>query len=249
MKHPNINRPLIFAHRGACRVAPENTLPAFQAALDLGADGVELDVQYSSDGKLMVFHNPTLEATTDGAGRVTSHTFEELRTLDAGAKFAARFAGTRIPTLDEVLDLLRGKLLVNIELKALTPTTFNMGTDVVAAVRAHDMADQVLLSSFNPFALRHAKRAGPEIECGLLLAADLPKWMHWSLTRRWSRGDALHPDLPMVDAAYMTWARGLGMPVRVWTVNEAADMQRMIALGVDAIITDVPDVLAAMLGR
>ncbi len=247
MKHSAINRPLIFAHRGACRVAPENTLPAFQAAMDLGADGVELDVQYSSDGKLMVFHNPTLEATTDGAGRITSHTCEELRALDAGAKFDAGFAGTRIPTLDEVLDLLRGKLLVNIELKALTPTTFNMGTDVVAAVRAHDMADQVLLSSFNPFALRHAKRAGPGIECGLLLAADLPKWMHWSLTRRWSRADALHPDLPMVDAAYMARARGLGMPVRVWTVNEAADMQRMITLGVDAIISDVPDVLKSLL--
>jgi glycerophosphoryl diester phosphodiesterase len=122
-----------------------------------------------------------------------------------------------------------------------------MGTDVVAAVRSRDMADQVVLSSFNPFALRHAKKAGPEIECGLLLAADLPRWMHRGLTRRWSRADALHPDLQMADAAYMARARGLGMPVRVWTVNEAADMQRMIALGVDAIITDVPDVLKSLL--
>jgi glycerophosphoryl diester phosphodiesterase len=247
MKRPDVNRPLIFAHRGACRVAPENTLPAFQAALDLGADGVELDVQYSSDGKLVVIHNPTLDETTDGTGRVTAHSFEELRVLDAGARFDPRFAGTRIPSLDEVLALLRSKLLVNIELKALDPATFGLGVDVVAAVRAHDMTDQVVLSSFNPLALRKAKQAGPEIECALLLAPDLPGWMRRELTRRFSRADGLHPEFPMVDTAYLARARKLGLPVRVWTVNEEADMRRMIELGVDAIITDVPDVLKALL--
>ncbi|MCX6031299.1 MAG: glycerophosphodiester phosphodiesterase family protein [Chloroflexi bacterium] len=247
MKRPNVNRPLILAHRGACRVAPENTLPAFQAAVDLGADGVELDVQYSSDGKLVIFHNPTLEATTDGAGRVTSHTFDDLRSLDAGAKFDPRFAGTRIPTLDEVLDLLAGKALVNIEIKALDLTGASLGADIVAAVRAHGMADQVMLSSFNPFALRRARQVGPEIEGGLLIAPDLPAWMRWNVTRRISRANAIHPEHPMVDAAYLAWARRLGLPVRVWTVNDEADMRRMIALGVDAIITDVPDVTLALL--
>jgi glycerophosphoryl diester phosphodiesterase len=245
MQRPN--RPLIFAHRGACRVAPENTLPAFQAAVNLGADGVELDVQYSSDGKLVIFHNPRLDETTNGTGRVTAHTFAELRALDAGGKFAPKFAGTHIPTLDELLNLLRGRLLVNIELKALEPATFGLGADVVAAVRAHDMADQVVLSSFNPFALRRAKQAGPEIECALLLAHDLPRWMHWNIIRRFSRADGLHPDLEMVDADYMARAARLGFPVRVWTVNEAADMRRMIELGVDAIITDAPDMALAIL--
>jgi glycerophosphoryl diester phosphodiesterase len=246
MKRPNVNRPLIFAHRGACRVAPENTLPAFQAALDLGADGVELDVQYSSDGKLVVFHNPTLEATTDGVGRVAAHTFDELRSLDAGVKFDPRFAGTRIPTLDEVLDLLAGKLLVNVEIKSLDLTGASLAADIVKCVRAHGMADQVLLSSFHPFALRRARQVGPEIEGGLLTAADLPGWMRWGLTRRHSRANAIHPEHTMVDAAYVTWARRHGLPVRVWTVNDEADMRRMVALGVDAIITDAPDVLAAL---
>jgi glycerophosphoryl diester phosphodiesterase len=249
MKRPDVNRPLIFAHRGACKVTPENTLPAFQAAIDLGADGVELDVQYTIDGHLVVFHNPTLEATSDGKGRVTSHSLEELRRLDAGSWFGARFAGTRIPTLDEALDLLRGKLLVNIELKSLDRATVDIGKDVVAAVRGRDMADQVVLSSFNPFALRRARQAGPEIECALLLAPDLPGWTRWGLTRRLARADGLHPEAPMVDAAYMARARRLGLPVRVWTVNDQAEMRRLIALGVDAIITDLPDLLAAVLGE
>lgn len=242
-------RTLVFAHRGACRVAPENTLPAFEAAVRLGADGVELDVQYSSDGHLMVFHNPTLDKTTDGKGRLTAHTLAELRALDAGRWFDAKYAGTRIPVLDEVLTLLKGKLLVNIELKALSAATVRMGDDVVRAVRAHGMADQVVLSSFNPMALRYAKRTAPEIEAGLLLAPDLPGWTRWGPTLRHSRADGLHPELVMVDESYMARARRLGMPVRVWTVNEEADMRRMMALGVDAIITDVPDRLAALIGE
>lgn len=247
MRRIGNNRPLIFAHRGACRVAPENTLPAFQAAIELHADGAELDVQYSSDGKLVVIHNPTLEKTTNGTGRVTAHTLEELRALDAGAHFAPQFAGVLIPTLDEVLELARGKLLLNIELKAFDSSTVNLGVDVAARVRAHGMADQVVLSSFNPLALRRAKKAGPEIECALLTAPDLPGWMRSRVTFWLSRADGIHPEHPMVDEAFMAAARRRGRPVRPWTVNEEADMRRLIALGVDALITDAPDVARALL--
>jgi glycerophosphoryl diester phosphodiesterase len=248
MKRPSVNRPLIMAHRGASKVAPENTLPAFQAAIDMRADGVELDVQYSSDGHLVVFHWPTLEATTNGQGRITAHTLAELRALDAGSSFGPQFAGTPIPELHEVLDLLCGKLIVNIELKALDMGTFGIGADVVAAVRKQGMEDQVILSSFNHMALRRAKKAGPEIEGALLLAPDLPGWTRTALARRYSRANALHPEAPMVDSQYMSSARRQGLPVRVWTVNEEDEMQRLIALGVDAIITDVPDVLARQPG-
>jgi len=246
MRRPNVRHPLIFAHRGASQAAPENTLPAFEAAIRLGADGVELDVQYSSDGALVIFHNATLEKTSDGTGRVTAHTLADLRALDAGGWFDPKFTGTRIPTLDETLDLLKGKLLINIELKVLDALGSGLGADTVKAVRARGMADQVVISSFNPFALRQAKQAGPEIECALLLAHDLPGWMHWGVTRRYCRADGLHPDLEMVDEAYLARARKLGMPVRVWTVDDEADMRRLIALGVDAIITNVPDRLAAI---
>jgi glycerophosphoryl diester phosphodiesterase len=110
------------------------------------------------------------------------------------------------------------------------------------------MSDQVLLSSFNPFVLRSAKRAGPEIECALLTAPDLPGWMRSGVARRWSLAQALHPEFVMVDEQYMAGARKRGMPVRPWTVNEEADMRRLRDLGVDAIITDWPDRLKALLG-
>jgi len=247
MKRPVVGRPLVFAHRGASQVAPENTLPGFEAAIRLGADGVELDVQYSSDGHLVVIHDLTLERLTNGTGRVTAQPLAALRALDAGSHFGPEFAGTRIPLLGEVLDLLRGRLLVNVELKSADAASAGIGTDVVAAVRAHGMADQVVISSFNPFALRRAKLAGPEIECALLVAPDLPGWMRWGLTRRYSRADGIHPEAMMVDAAYVAWATKHCLPLRVWTVDDEAEMRRLLALGVDAVITDVPDRLVEMM--
>jgi glycerophosphoryl diester phosphodiesterase len=247
MRSPNFKRPLIFAHRGASKAAPENTLPAFETAMRLGADGVELDIQYSSDGALVIIHNATLEKTSDGTGRVTARTLSELRTLDAGSWFDPSFAGTRIPTLDDALDLMKAKLLVNVELKVLNSLQSGLGADAVKVIRDHGMADQVVISSFNPFALRQAKAAGPEIECALLAAHDMPGWTRWSVTRRYSRAEGLHPDFAMVDDAYLARARKLGLPVRVWTVDDEAEMRRLIALGVDAIITNVPDRLTALM--
>ncbi|MGE5603242.1 MAG: glycerophosphodiester phosphodiesterase [Nitrososphaerales archaeon] len=242
MKQTITNRPLVFAHRGAKRVAPENTLPAFEAAIRLGADGVELDVQYSSDGKLVIFHDLNLEKTSNGTGRLTAHTFEELRRLDAGSYFSPDFAGTQIPTPDEVLDLAKGKLLVNIELKSLEISGAKLGVDVVQTVRAHGMVDDVVISSFNPFVLRRSKLAGPEIEHALLLDLDTQGWTRWGLTLRHSHADGVHPETRMADAAYVAAAHKRKMPVRVWTVNDEGEMRRLAALEVDAIISDIPDV-------
>ena len=248
MKRTITHRPLVFAHRGAKRAAPENTIPAFEAAIRMDADGIELDVQYSSDGKLVIFHDLSLEKTTNGTGRVTSRTFEELRALDAGSHFGAAFAGAQIPALDEVLETAKGKLLVNIELKTVDVTQSNLGPDTAEAVRRHGMVDDVVISSFNPFALRKSKAAGPEIAHALLLAPDLAGWMRWGLTLRHSRADGLHPEKSMATAEYVAAARRRHLPVRVWTVNDEADIRRMAELGVDAVITDTPDVALAVLG-
>lgn len=247
MRNPHPERPLIFAHRGAKAVAPENTIPAFLKAIELGADGVELDIQFSADGALVVIHNPTLEQTTDGHGRVTSFTLEELKQLDAGVKFDPRFAGTRLCTLEEALDAIGDRLLVNIEMKSFAMGTDGMPEQVAEIIRKRALYDQVIVSSFNPFALRRLKRTDPRIETGLLYAPDLPIYLSRAWLRPWAKPDAMHPEHVMVDAAYMRWARRNKYPVNVWTVNEAADMQRMIELGVNAIITDYPDRLRELL--
>src|SRR5690606_11528357 len=109
----------VTAHRGASAYAPENTMAAFEMALEMGADGIELDVQMSRDGHLVVIHDPTLERTTDGSGLVAQYTLAELRRVDAGAWFDERFRGQRIPTLAEVFELVRGKALLNVELKVM----------------------------------------------------------------------------------------------------------------------------------
>lgn len=247
MRNPHPERPLVFAHRGAKAVAPENTIPAFLKAIELGADGVELDIQFSADGALVVIHNPTLEQTTDGHGRVTSFTLEELKQLDAGAKFDPRFAGTRLCTLEEALDAIGDRLLVNIEMKSFAMGTDGMAEQVAEIIRKRALYDQVIVSSFNPFALRRLKRTDPRIETGLLYAPDLPIYLSRAWLRPWAKPDAMHPEHVMVDAAYMRWARRNKYPVNVWTVNEVADMQRMIELGVNAIITDYPDRLRELL--
>src|SRR5512136_1224893 len=109
------DRPLNIGHRGASAAAPQNTLAAFRKAMELGADGVELDVQLSADGAVVVIHDFTVDKATDGTGRVAAKTLAELKALDAGSRFSPQFAGERIPTLAEVFEAIDGKLLVNVE--------------------------------------------------------------------------------------------------------------------------------------
>jgi len=247
MKNPHPERPLVFAHRGAKAVAPENTIPAFLKAIEMGADGVELDVQFSADGALVVIHNMTLDETTNGHGRVTAHTLEELKELDAGSWFSPEFAGTRLCTLEEALDAIGDRLLINIEMKSFSMGDDGMAEQVAEIIQRRDLYDQVIVSSFNPFALRRLKKADSRIETGLLYAPDLPIYLSRAWLRPWARPDALHPEYVMVDEAYMRWAQKKGYPVNVWTVNEPEDMRRMIDLGVNIIITDYPDRLLDLL--
>jgi glycerophosphoryl diester phosphodiesterase len=247
MKPKTDRRPLVFGHRGASAVAPMNTLAAFKKAIELGADGVELDVQYTSDGKLVVIHDQTLEHSSDGTGRVVSHTLEEIQQFDAGSWFDPQFKGERIPTLGEVFDTIGDRILVNIELKSLTiPLSDGMDRDIVAFIRERNLFDQVIVSSFNPFALRRVKKKEPRIEIGLLYAPDMPTIYSHAQLRPWIKPDALHPENIMVNEHYMEWARHKGYPVNVWTANDEDEMRRLIELGVNMIMTDYPDKLLSI---
>jgi glycerophosphoryl diester phosphodiesterase len=237
------DRPLVIGHRGASAAAPQNTLAAFCRAMELGADGVELDVQLSADGVPVVIHDLTVDKTTDGTGPVRSKTLAELKALDAGSTFSPQFASERIPTLSEALAALEGKLLINVELKDFNPRGSGLEAPVVEVVRKHAMEKRVLFSSFNPFALRAVKRLAPEIPAGLLYAPDLAIYLRRAWLAPLVPHEARHPHFSMVTESPVKWCHGHGLRVNTWTVDDPAEMRRLIALGVDGIISNKVDVL------
>jgi glycerophosphoryl diester phosphodiesterase len=245
MKHRVLN----LGHRGASHDAPQNTLAAFHLANAYGADGYELDVQLSKDGIPVVIHDFSVDKTTDGSGRVSSFTLEEMKRLDAGSKFSAEFAGERIPTLEEVFDVLQADTIVNVELKTASPGDNGLEDATIALIRGRKLEDRVIVSSFNPFSLLRVRRRAPELKVGLLYAPDLPLYLRRAWFRFVLKPAALHPRYQMVDAQYMTWAKKQGYDVNVWTVDDPTDMRHLSGLGVNAIITNRPDVLRDVLAQ
>lgn len=148
---------MVISHRGEHLKHPENTLPAFQAAIDAGADYFELDVRTTSDGKFVLMHDSTLDRTTNGTGEVYKHTFDEIRALDAGAKFSPAFAGTKVPTLDEAFDLAHGKINVYVDTKYADPQ------QLVDTIVHHDMQDHVVIYG-NPFFLYEVRKIRPTLK-------------------------------------------------------------------------------------
>jgi glycerophosphoryl diester phosphodiesterase len=211
--------------------------------LELNADAIELDVHLSSDHIPVVIHDFTVDDTTDGSGWVRDLTLTQLKELDAGSWFDPAFAGERIPTLQEVLGTIGDQLLVNVDLKTISVRDEGLERTVLALIERHRMEDSVLISSFNPLALRRCKRVTPRVRVALMVAPDLPL----ALRHGWLAGlfphEAYHPEHTMVDKRYMAWAHRRHCIVNAWTVNNPDEMQRLLALGVDGIITDMPDVL------
>ncbi len=241
-------RPKVFAHRGAKAVAPENTLPAFAKAIELGADGVELDVQCSKDGVLVVMHNFTVDHTTDGRGRVDDLNVAELTKLDAGSHFGSSFAGVGVPTLEEVLALVGGKLHLNIEVKSEDSMGGDEVEPLVALIHSGNLYDQVIVSSFNPITLLKLRHTDPLVNLGLLYYGQhLPAFFRELWLSPIMRPEAFHPHYRLIDEEYMTWASSVPAAVNTWTVNEPEEAKHLAALGVDTIITDVPDTILAAL--
>lgn len=240
-------RPLNIGHRGAKGLAPENTLPAFRIGLAAGADGVEFDVQRTADGHLVVFHDDDLKRIAGVTGRIVTSTLAMLRELDVGRYFGPQFAGEVIPTLDEVLDSLPGDCFINIEAKRFKMRSDGLEAGLVEAIRRRNLFDRCLVSGFNPVIIRRVRRMDTRISIGLLYEPDLPLMLGVAWPRRVMRVQALHPWTGQLTEKLVQQAHREGYPVNTWTVNAPEEMRRVIDLGVDGIITDRPDVLAAML--
>ncbi len=239
-------RTLNIAHRGASAVAPQNTLTAFEMAAELGAEGIEFDVRLCADGVPVVIHDADVGATTDERGRVSRMTLAQLKRLDAGSWFDLRFAGERIPTLEEVLETFGHRLLLNIELKSnLKGGLLDKGLEraVVALVERYELDGRVLISSFSPFALRRVQLIAPHIPTGLLYGVrSLPIFGLAGLILPKDCA-AFHPHYEIVGESHIAKAHRRGYRMQTWTVDEPSIMRSLIAWGVDGIITNRPDVL------
>lgn len=220
-----------------------NTLPAFALAAEQGADGIELDVHRTRDGHVVVVHDFTVDATTNGSGRVTEMTLDELKALDAGSWFGDAFRGVTIPTLDEVFEAVGDSLLVNVEIKSKAVETDGVEQAVADVIARHDMTRRVIVSSFNPLTLNRFRDILPQVPIGFLYQAGMSIDTEEVMKQLGLKHEARHPHHSMIDAAYMAWAITEGYRVNAWTVNDAARAVELRELGVDAIITDAPDVI------
>lgn len=234
----SLPRPVIFAHRGASAYAPENTLAAFELALTQQADGIELDVKLSADDQVVVFHDATVDRTTNGHGRVKDLSLVELRSLDAGSSFSETSKGEKIPTLEEVFESVGKRTFINVELTNYKTPRDQLVENVCMLVKKHKMQKRVIFSSFFVSNLSKARSYLPEVPRGLLaLNGILGTWSR-SFGFAFGRYQALHPFVKDMTQQQVARVHRLGRRVHVWTVNDEQDMRRLFSWGVDGIFTD-----------
>jgi len=242
-------RPLILAHRGASAYAPENTLAAFRLALEQGADGVELDVKLSADGKVVVIHDSTVTRTTGAQGKVKDLTLAEMRSLSVGSHFSAKFNDERIPTLEEVFESIGKRSVINVELTNYNTPRDHLVETVCMLVKKFGLQKNILFSSFFPSNVSRARSYLPEVPTGLLaLGGFLGAWSR-SFGFAFGQYQALHPNVRDATHQQIQRVHRLGKRIHVWTVNAEGDMSRLFDWGVDAIITDDPQLAVRVRGE
>lgn len=235
-------QPVFIAHRGISARYPENTLAAFKGAIDAGAHMIELDVSLSMDRHPVVIHDETVDRTTNGTGAVRTLSLKQLCQLDAGSWFDPRFSGERLPSLAQVLDAVKGRLQVNIEIK---PEAFEadgpadaVELQVLNLVREKNMLDAVLVSSFEWLVLENLRKCEPGIALGLL--SDVPADESLCYWYGRVKGFSWHPDFRVLTQPQVDTLHGLGARVFPYAVDGNIDTRKMLAMGVDGLIVDDP---------
>ncbi len=230
--------PLVIAHRGDLSECPENTLSAFQSALAAGADGVELDVRLTRDDRLIVFHDASLDRTSDSQGPVRGHTLAELRSLDVGSWFSPKFKGEIPPTLDEVFELLPRDFLVNVELKVIIRGMKQIAHLVAETIARHGRRASTLVASFNPVALYHLRRFEPGIARGYIWSKKHPfpvrsRWLSPLVQVDWydPADESYNPRLHRI-------FQRRGHRVLAWDVDFGRDLEAMASARLEAVVTD-----------
>jgi len=230
---------LVFAHRGASGTCPENTMAAFERAIELGANGIETDVHLTRDGRLVLIHDATLDRTTGEPGVIRELDFDQIREKDAGAWFGTEFRGQKVPAMEELFELAKDRdLVLNVELKFGSAPYPGMEEAIVAVIRRFGMEERVVLSSFNHDSLALVKRLAPEVRTGILYGENL--FEPWNYAAGFGT-DALHAWHVVVTPEKVKRADQRGLVYFPYTINEAEEMKRVIRAGVAGVITDYPE--------
>lgn len=227
----------ITAHRGNKAEAPENTLPAFQSAIDSGADWIELDVTQTSDGVLVVFHDDDFKRIGDSTKKVSELSFKEIRQLDVGSYFGPRYYRTRIPSLEEVLDQCNGKIKVNIELKYKAEHSDDFLVKLNDLIQQRNMGEQCMITSFHYDYLQKIKELNPALVTGLITSQPNININDYPSADNFVLG------IQLINADIVNQVHALSKKVIAWTVNDQYSVKVCRVAGVDNIITDCPRTL------
>ena len=237
----------VYAHRGYSGLYPENTMLAFEKAAETGCDGIELDVQLTKDGTVVVIHDETVDRTTWGTGRVLDYTYEELRKLDASRLFGDRYGFCPIPSFEEYCSWAAGQNLVtNIEIKTGVYYYEELEKKTLEIVRKYGLEDRVFYSSFNHMSLVRIKELAPDAFCGALQGRNLGNAGYYC---RQFGFQAYHPGVKDLTEETVKSCRDNGIQVNVWTVNDMGDLEKMEQCGCDGVITNYPSVCKSWADR
>ena len=239
----NKNKVMVIAHRGASGYAPENTLSSMKKAIELGAEMSELDVQETADGKLIILHDRSLKRTAGVDKNIWETNYSEIKRLDVGSWFSDEYKNEPVPTLQEIIDLIKGKMKLNIELKT-NGHEKRLAERTLKLVADNNFLDQVIFTSFKFSEIDKIHELNKKAKVGYLFS-KIPE----NINVFNADVDLLSANYKIVDTEFMKKAKASGKEVAVWTVNNPDDMKRMIELEVNAIITNYPDVLQKILNE
>jgi glycerophosphoryl diester phosphodiesterase len=245
---PSFHKPLLFGHRGYSELAPENTMAAFELCVSHGIPGIELDVHICRSGELVVVHDNDLQRVAGVNAQVKDLSFEELSQIDVGSHKDPRFSSERIPTLDQVFSTFGTKVYYDIEMKVGVMKDTGIAAKTLQVIQDHRMEHHVLVSSFNPFAIRYFNTlSGRSIPTAIIYAQseDIPKLLQHGWGHHIARSSVMKPESAQTEQALRKFNR----PVLPWTIDDLEEGTRLLAMGVEGLISNNPGLFQTLIDQ